>query len=71
MEGRAELAAVHAYTRRALAAMRWKLATAVVGSRSKTSVVRLPTLAWGVPSAMPVLQEARTPCGVLAAVSAL
>ena len=59
VEGRAELAAVSAHTRRSLAAMRWKLATAVIGSRSQMSIVRLPTLANGVPSAMPVLQEAR------------
>ena len=59
MEGRAELAAVRAYTRRSLAAMRWKHATAVIGSRTQMSVVRLPTLASYVPSAMPVLQEAR------------
>ena len=53
VEGRAELAAVSAHTRRSLAAMRWKLATAVIGSRSQMSIVRLPTLANGVPSAMP------------------
>ncbi len=60
LTGRAELAEVQRYARRALAGMRWRHGAAVVLSGQPVSLFRLPS-GRGGPSATPVLQQA-SPC---------